>query len=96
MKTGYVYIMTNKWRSTFYVGVTGNLSKRVAEHKRGEGSVFTGKYELTDLVYFEVIHGMQQAINREKELKRWHKDWKVNLIKSVNPTMKDVSETGLD
>ncbi len=96
MKPAYVYIITNKWRTTFYIGVTSNLSKRVAQHKIGEGSVFTKKYKLTELVYFELIFGMQQAINREKELKKWHKDWKINLIKSVNPTMKEISETGLD
>jgi len=96
MKNAYVYIMTNKYRTTFYIGVTNNLARRVAQHKQGTGSVFTQKYELKDLVYYELIRGMQQAINREKQLKRWHKEWKINLIKSVNPEMKDVSETGLE
>ncbi len=95
LKTGYVYIMTNKWRTTFYIGVTSDLAKRVAEHKSGKGSVFTGKYNLTDLVYYEIIHDMKQAILREKELKRWHREWKINLIKKLNPEMKDVGETGL-
>ena len=95
LKTGYVYIMTNKWRTTFYVGITGNLAKRIAEHKSGTGSEFTGRYQLTDLIYYEVIHDIEQAIKREKQLKRWHKEWKINLIKKVNPEMKDLSETGL-
>jgi putative endonuclease len=96
MKTAYVYIMSNKWRTTFYIGVTSDLAKRVAQHKNGDGALFTSTYNLTDLVYYEVIRGMEQAIKREKQLKRWHRDWKINLIKSVNPEMKDVSETGLE
>ena len=88
--------MANKYRTTFYIGVTSNLAKRAAEHKQGTGSVFTKKYNVTDLVYYELIRGMKQAIAREKELKRWHREWKINLIKSVNPQMKDVSETGLE
>lgn len=95
MKIGYVYIMSNKWRTTFYVGVTSDLVKRVAQHKSGKGSEFTGKHNLTDLLYFERIWGIEQAIKREKQLKRWHRDWKINLIKSVNPEMNDISETGL-
>ena len=96
MKNAYVYIMANQYRTTFYVGVTNDLARRVKEHKLGIGSVFTRKYELKYLVYYELIRGVKQAINREKELKNWHKDWKINLIKSVNPELKDVSETGLD
>ena len=95
-KTAYVYIMSNEWRTTFYIGVTANLAKRIEEHKSGDGSAFTSKYRLTDLVYYEVIHGMQQAIDREKQLKRWHKEWKMNLIKKGNPEMRDLSQTGLE
>ena len=96
MKIGYVYIMSNKWRTTFYVGVTSDLAKRVAEHKTGKGSEFTGEYNVDYLLYYERIGDIKQAIKREKQLKNWHKDWKVNLIKSVNPEMKDISETGLE
>jgi len=95
MKTGYVYIMTNKWKTTLYVDVTADLAKRIIQHKTGKDSEFTGKYDLTDLVYYERIGDMAQAIKREKQLKNWHRDWKINLIKSVNPEMKDLSETGL-
>jgi len=95
MKVGYVYIMRNKWRTTFYVGVTSDLAKRVTQYKSGKGSEFTGKHNLTDLLYYERIGDIEQAIKREKQLKRWHRDWKINLIKSVNPEMKDLSETGL-
>lgn len=96
MKIGYVYIMSNKNRTTFYVGVTNDLNRRVQEHKSGKGSIFTSKYKLFDLLYYEVILSIKNAIFREKQLKRWHKDWKINLIKSVNPEMKDLFERGLD
>jgi putative endonuclease len=87
---------SNKWRTTFYIGVTADLARRVAQHKMGKGSEFTGENKLTDLVYYERIGDIEQAIKREKQLKRWHRDWKINLIKSVNPEMKDLSETGLE
>ena len=96
MKNAYVYIMTNQFRTTFYIGVTNNLARRVEEHKLGIGSAFTKKYNLKDLIYYELIRDMKQAILREKELKKWHREWKINLIKSVNPEMKDVSATGLE
>ncbi len=88
--------MSNKWRTTFYIGVTADLAKRVIQHKSGKGSEFTGTNKLTDLLYYERIGDIEQAIKREKQLKRWHRGWKINLIKSVNPEMKDLSETGLE
>ncbi|MFH0866825.1 MAG: GIY-YIG nuclease family protein [Bacteroidota bacterium] len=63
MKTGYVYIMSNKNRTTFYIGVTNDLARRITEHKEGGGSKFTSKYKLFDLVYCEVIYDIEQAIN---------------------------------
>jgi len=87
MKQSYVYIMTNKYRTTFYIGITANLSKRVFQHALGEGSKFTKKYNLIDLVYYEEFTDINQAILREKQLKNWHHDWKVNLIKESNPTL---------
>jgi len=92
MKTGYTYMMSNKNRTTLYIGVTSNLERRVLEHKSGYGSVFTKRYKLHDLLYFEAIMGMQNAINREKQLKNWHKEWKWNLIKQKNPELKDLAE----
>ncbi|MEZ4810988.1 MAG: GIY-YIG nuclease family protein [Allomuricauda sp.] len=88
MKQSFVYIMTNKYRTTFYIGVTSNLSKRIIEHTEGIGSKFTKKYNLTDLVYFETFSDINQAIAREKQLKNWHHDWKINLVKEQNPTLK--------
>ncbi len=91
MKQGYVYIMSNKNRTTLYIGVTNNLERRVLEHKSGYGSVFTSRYNVHDLLYFEQIPGFQNAIAREKQLKNWHKDWKWNLIKEDNPELKDLA-----
>ena len=96
-KQGYTYIMTNKYRTTFYVGVTSTLEARVWQHINNEGSEFVKKYKLYDLVYFEYYERITDAIDREKQLKNWHKDWKINLIKSVNPEMKDLKDQlGLD
>lgn len=80
--------MTNKYRTTFYIGVTNDLYKRIVEHQNGIGSEFTRKYNLKDLIYFEKFNDINQAISREKQLKNWHKDWKINLIKKSNPTLK--------
>jgi putative endonuclease len=87
--------MSNVKRTTFYIGVTNDLEHRVSEHKSGIGSIFTKKYKLHYLVYFEVIFDIEQAIKREKQLKRWHRDWKINLIRSVNPEMMDLIKAGL-
>lgn len=92
MKTGYVYIVSNKSRTTIYIGVTGDLERRSLEHKSRNGSTFTKRYNLFDLIYFEEINGMQDAIDREKQLKRWHKEWKWNLIKESNPTLMDLAK----
>lgn len=88
MKHSYTYILTNKYRTTFYIGVTANLSKRLIEHREGKASKFTKKYNITDLIYFEEFNDINQAISREKQLKNWHKEWKINLIKKLNPTLK--------
>ncbi|MBD3864298.1 GIY-YIG nuclease family protein [Olleya marilimosa] len=88
MKTSYTYIITNKYRTTFYVGVTADLNKRITEHQNGTGSVFTKKYNLKDLIYYEIFTDINQAILREKQIKNWKKGWKLNLIKEQNPTLK--------
>ncbi len=90
MKGGYVYIMSNSGRTTLYIGVTSNLKSRIADHKNGIGSEFTSKYKLTDLIYYEDFPDIYQAIDREKQLKNWHRQWKINLIESVNPEMRDL------
>ena len=82
--------MSNKSRSTYYVGVTSNLSVRSSQHKNGEGSKFTKRYNCFDLVYYEFHVTIVQAIEQEKRLKRWHREWKDELIKSINPNMRDL------
>jgi putative endonuclease len=74
-----------------YIGVTNSIERRTLEHKSGHGSGFTSRYNLTDLLYYERIIGMQNAINREKQLKNWHKEWKWNLIKEENPKLDDLA-----
>jgi len=96
MKYYFVYILSNKTRTTFYIGVTNDLHRRVVEHYSLMGSKFTKKYKLTDLVYFEHFAEVRQAIQREKQLKNWHRDWKLNLIRTVNPGMIDLKLTLMD
>ena len=91
MKKSYTYILTNKYRTTFYTGVTSNLSKRLVEHNEGLASKFTNKYRVVDLVYFEEFSDINQAIDREKQIKNWHKGCKINLIKSTNPKLETLN-----
>ena len=90
-KTCAVYIMTNYSEATLYIGVTSNLEKRVWEHKNKVVKGFTNKYNINKLVYFELTDSIESAIKREKQLKRWHREWKLNLIKENNPDFKDLS-----
>ena len=90
-KTYAVYIMTNYFQTSFYIGVTGNLQKRVWEHKNKVVDGFTKKYNVDRLVYYELTDSVDAALNREKQLKRWHREWKINLIKEMNPEFKDLS-----
>ncbi|TRO64357.1 GIY-YIG nuclease family protein [Christiangramia sabulilitoris] len=90
MKNSYTYILANKTRTVLYIGVTSELKSRQIQHKNGEGSIFTRKYKIYDLMYFEEFSDINQAIAREKQLKNWHKDWKLNLIKTENPEMRDL------
>ena len=92
MHKGFVYILSNQHHTTFYIGVTSDIKRRILEHKTGKGSTFTKKYNLTLLMYYEKIEGMDECINREKQLKNWHRDWKINLIRELNPDMKDLSD----
>ncbi len=91
MKIGYVYIMSNKRRTTLYIGVTNDLERRVLEHKAGVGSQFTSKYLLNDLLYFEEFQNIRDAIVREKQLKNWHRKWKIDLIIELNPELKNLA-----
>lgn len=85
-----VYIMTNKIKGTLYVGVTRDLAKRVMEHKDKLVKGFTKKYGLDRLVYYEDVEDYESAIAREKQIKNWHRGWKIELIESINPFWKDL------
>ena len=96
-KGGSTYIMSNKNRTTLYIGVTSELISRVIEHKTGRGSKFTKSYNCTDLIYYESFSSIEEAIAREKQLKNWHKEWKWNLVKEFNPEVIDLSTSiGID
>ena len=93
---GYIYILTNQNNNVLYVGVTNSLKRRVSEHAEGCGSVFTSKYNCFKLVYFEVFPTIEQAIGREKQLKHFKRNWKNELIETVNPEWRDLSENIID
>lgn len=86
----YVYILTNKSNNVLYIGVTNDLIRRIFEHKNKLVEGFTKKYNLQKLVYYEATSNIESAINREKQLKNWHRDWKINLINQFNPDWKDL------
>lgn len=90
MKTSYVYILSNKNKTVLYIGITANLLERIESHKKGNGSIFTRKYNVIELMYFEEFNDITLAIKREKQLKKWNKDWKWVLIKKKNPELLDL------
>ena len=89
-KSYYVYILASKRNGTLYVGITDNLIKRVWEHKNDLADGFTKKYQVHRLVYFEETSDVLSAIAREKKLKRWKRQWKLELIEAKNPNWKDL------
>lgn len=91
LKSYAVYIMTNN-SGTLYTGVTNDLARRLAEHKSGKGSLFTARYRLTRLVYFEVTDDLSAAREREVQIKGWLRRKKIALITGMNPTWRDLSE----
>mgnify|MGYP000306911914 FL=1 len=92
MKRAYVYILSNKRNGTLYVGVTSNLVKRIFEHKENVVNGFSAKYNLDLLVYYEEWWNIEEAIQREKQLKAGNRKKKLSLIQSINPDWKDLSE----
>jgi len=86
----YVYIMSNHKDGTLYIGVTSDLPARVFEHKNELIEGFTKKYHLHNLVYYEVYEDAYSAIAREKQLKKWKRDWKIKLIEKMNPQWQDL------
>ena len=89
----YVYILASKERGTLYVGVTNDLLRRAYEHKEGLAEGFTKRHGVKRLVYFETHDSIEAAIAREKHLKRWRRDWKVELIERDNPRWVDLYKT---
>ncbi|MBI4426510.1 MAG: GIY-YIG nuclease family protein [Candidatus Kerfeldbacteria bacterium] len=92
MRTYYIYIVSNKLRTTFYVGVTNDLERRMFEHRFSLIEGFTKHYHLKYLVYYEEFGDISDAIAREKQLKRWHRAWKLTLIRKTNPDLGDLAE----
>jgi putative endonuclease len=87
---GWVYIMTNRRNGILYVGVSSDLVRRVWEHREGVGSSFVRRYGLTRLVYFEHHEDIRTAIQRETNIKRWPRSWKVRVLAAGNPEWKDL------
>ena len=89
-KGGWVYIMTNRYRGTLYVGVTSDLASRIHQHRSGTGSEFCTRYGLTRLVWAESGEDISACIEHEKRLKRWRREWKLELIERTNPDWQDL------
>jgi len=92
MKTYYIYILTSKKNGTLYIGLTNNLVRRIFEHKSGLIKGFTKKYSVNKLVYFENYSDINAAILREKRLKKWKRQWKIEMIQKENPEWEDLYE----
>jgi putative endonuclease len=90
MKKYYVYLMASKKNGSLYIGVTNNLVRRIYEHKNDLIGSFTKKYRIHKLVYYEVHDDVYQAITREKRMKKWKRQWKINLIEKFNPDWRDL------
>ncbi|MDO8507120.1 MAG: GIY-YIG nuclease family protein [bacterium] len=91
MNSYYVYMMASDRNGTLYIGVTSNLIGRAFEHKNGAYGGFTAKYKVDKLVYFEETTSIEEAITKEKQLKKWNRQWKMRLIEDFNPKWEDLS-----
>ena len=89
-KIGFVYILTSQRNGTLYVGVTSDLVRRVWQHREGKTDGFTKRYDVKNLVWFEVHDDIEAAIMREKAIKKWRRKWKLELIEAANPDWKDL------
>ena len=87
---GWVYIMADRYRGTIYVGSTADLALRVIQHREGQGSKFCAEYGLTQLVLAEFFPTMQDAMDQEKRIKRWRREWKFALVEKTNPDWRDL------
>lgn len=89
----YVYILASKINGTLYTGVTSNLVQRIYQHKEGLIEGFTKKYKVHYLVYYEIHSNINEAIIREKRIKKWNRQWKINLIEQHNPKWLDLDKS---
>jgi putative endonuclease len=87
----YVYILASGRHGTLYVGITSNLRTRIEQHRAGRGSQFVKKYRISRLVYVETFASPLEAISREKQLKNWRREWKIQLIEEDNRDWSDLS-----
>ena len=88
----FVYILASKKNGVLYIGVTNDLTRRVFEHKNKVTKGFTSRYNVNKLVYFEEFSDINEAIKREKQLKKWNRQWKIGLIEKGNPKWMDLAE----
>jgi len=88
----YVYILSNKRNGTLYIGLTNDIERRISEHKSKTYKGFTLKYDVNKLVYFEELESYNDAVTREKQLKKWRRIWKLSLIEKSNPEWNDLSK----
>jgi len=95
-KLYFVYILASKRNGTLYIGMTNNLLKRVDQHRENLVEGFTAKYGVHRLVYYEQYHNADDAIKREKQLKKWNRQWKLELIEKDNPQWRDLFEELVD
>ncbi len=93
MKAGFVYILASRRNGTLYVGVTSNLKQRVWQHKQHVIAGFTQKYAVAQLVFYEMHEDIYAAISREKQIKKWRRAWKLNLIEEFNPDWLDLYDS---
>jgi putative endonuclease len=91
-KTYYVYVLASKRNGTLYIGVTNDLERRLYEHKNNLVDGFTKRYKVHHLVYYESVNDVNAALQREKQLKRWSRKWKTELIEKVNPELSDLAK----
>jgi len=91
-KTYWVYLMASRRNGTLYVGVTNQLSRRVWEHKNGHGSIFAAEHGVNRLVWYESHRDINEAIRREKQIKKWERRWKLELIEAMNLDWRDLYE----
>jgi putative endonuclease len=90
-RVSFVYILASRFRGTIYTGVTSDLTRRIWEYRNGIRSGFPGRYSVYRLVWWQAFGDIELAIRREKQIKRWHRPWKINLIEAANPHWDDLA-----